>query len=121
MLKCCSLYSGSTGNSFFVQTEDTKLLVDCGVSCKKIENALSSLNVLPENINGILLTHEHIDHTKSVGLLSKKYGIPIFANIVVNEVATAAKIRKHGIVYYKIILTLKKLILISLKIIHLLN
>ena len=59
MLKCCSLYSGSTGNSFFVQTEDTKLLVDCGVSCKKIENALSSLNVLPENINGILLTHEH--------------------------------------------------------------
>lgn len=80
MLKCCSLYSGSTGNSFFVQTEDTKLLVDCGVSCKKIENALSSFNVLPENINGILLTHEHIDHTKSVGLLSKKYGIPIFAN-----------------------------------------
>ena len=80
MLKCCSLYSGSTGNSFFVQTEDTKILIDAGVSCKKIENALDSINVSPNEINAILLTHEHIDHTKSIGMLSKKYGTPIYAN-----------------------------------------
>lgn len=81
MLKCCSLYSGSTGNSFFVQTENTNLLIDAGVSCKKIENALTSLSVSPNNIDAIFITHEHIDHTKSIGLLSSKYNIPIYTNI----------------------------------------
>lgn len=80
MLKCCSLYSGSTGNSFFIQTEDTKLLIDAGVSCKKIENALASIDVSPKDIDAVFITHEHIDHTKSVGMLSKKYGLPIYTN-----------------------------------------
>lgn len=80
MLKCCSLYSSSSGNSFFVQTENTKILIDAGVSCKKIENALNSLDVSPENIDAIMLTHEHIDHVKSIGMLSKKYNIPIYSN-----------------------------------------
>lgn len=80
MFKCCSLYSGSSGNSFFVQTENTKLLIDAGVSCKKIENSLSSYDINLNEINGILVTHEHIDHTKSLGLLSRKYNIPIYAN-----------------------------------------
>ena len=80
MLKCCSLYSGSTGNSFFVQTENTNILVDAGVSCRKIESALKALQVAPNEINGILVTHEHIDHTKSIGILSTKYNIPIYIN-----------------------------------------
>lgn len=80
MLKCCSLYSGSTGNSFFVQTEKTKLLIDAGVSCKKIELALSSLNISMNDINAILITHEHIDHTKSIGMLCSKYKTPVYAN-----------------------------------------
>ena len=80
MLNCCSLYSGSTGNSFFVQTENTKLLIDAGVSCKKIEDALASINVSPKDIDAIFITHEHIDHTKSIGMLSKKYGLPIYTN-----------------------------------------
>ena len=80
MLNCCSLYSGSTGNSFFVQTEDTKLLIDAGVSCKKIEDALASIKVSPKDIDAIFITHEHIDHTKSIGMLSKKYGLPIYTN-----------------------------------------
>lgn len=80
MLKCCSLYSGSTGNSFFVQTEKTKILIDCGVSCKKIEDALATLTVSPSDISGILITHEHIDHTKCLACLSTKYNIPIFIN-----------------------------------------
>jgi len=81
MLKCCSLYSGSTGNSFFVQTENTKILIDAGVSCKKIETALDSINVSPNDIDAILLTHEHIDHTKSIDTFSNRYETPIFANI----------------------------------------
>ena len=80
MLKFCSLYSGSSGNSLYIQSDNTKILVDAGVSGKKIIEALDSINVLPEELDAILITHEHIDHIKSVGTLSKKFDIPVFAN-----------------------------------------
>jgi len=80
-MKFCSLYSGSTGNSLFVQGEDTKILIDAGVSAKKIIEALESIDVDIKEINGILITHEHIDHIKSIGTLAKKYNIPIYANL----------------------------------------
>ena len=79
MFNFCSLYSGSSGNSLFVETENTKLLIDTGVSCRKIENALQSIDIKPEAIDGILVTHEHIDHVNSLGTLSKKYNIPVFS------------------------------------------
>lgn len=81
MLKFCSLYSGSSGNSFFVQSDNSKILVDAGVSCKKIVDALASLNVAIEYIDAIFVTHEHTDHTQSIGTISKKYNIPVYANI----------------------------------------
>lgn len=80
MLKFCSLYSGSSGNSLFVESNKTKLLIDCGESAKKIVNALSDINVYITDINAILVTHEHIDHVKSLGTLSKKYNIPVYTN-----------------------------------------
>ncbi|MGN1297300.1 MAG: MBL fold metallo-hydrolase [Clostridia bacterium] len=80
MLNFCSLYSGSSGNSLFVETSHTKLLVDAGVSCKKIENALNDISVDPSSIDGILVTHEHIDHVQSLGTLSKKFDLPVFVN-----------------------------------------
>ena len=80
MLKFCSLYSGSSGNSFFIQSNKSKILVDAGVSCKKIVDALASINVDIENIDAIFVTHEHIDHTQSIGTISKKYNIPVYAN-----------------------------------------
>lgn len=80
MLNFCSLYSGSSGNSLFVQTENTNLLIDAGVSCKKIENALYDLNINPNEIDGILVTHEHTDHVQGLGTLSKKFDLPVFVN-----------------------------------------
>ncbi len=80
MFNFCSLYSGSSGNSLFVETSNTKILVDAGVSCKKIENALEDINVDPTSLDGILVTHEHIDHVQSLGTLSKKYDLPVFVN-----------------------------------------
>ena len=80
MLNFCSLYSGSSGNSLFIQTEHTKLLVDAGVSCKKIEKALTDIQVDPSTIDGILITHEHIDHVQGLGTLSKKFDLPVFVN-----------------------------------------
>ena len=80
MLKFCSLYSGSSGNSSLVQSKNTNILVDAGVSGKKIVDALASINVGIESISAILITHEHIDHTQSIATLSKKYNIPVYAN-----------------------------------------
>ena len=80
MLKFCSLYSGSSGNSSLVQSKNINILIDAGVSGKKIVDALASINVGIENVSAILITHEHIDHTQSIATLSKKYDIPVYAN-----------------------------------------
>lgn len=80
MLNFCSLYSGSSGNSLFVETNNTKILIDAGVSCKKIEKALSDINISPSSLDGILVTHEHSDHVQGLGTFSKKFDIPVFAN-----------------------------------------
>lgn len=79
MLNFCSLYSGSSGNCLFVETEQTKILVDAGVSLKKIEQALESINTTASNLDAVIVTHEHVDHIQSVGNISKKFDIPVFA------------------------------------------
>ena len=80
MLKFASLYSGSSGNCLYVETENTKILIDAGVSLKKIEKGLDNLNVDAKDLDGVIVTHEHIDHIQSIGNLSKKFDIPVFAN-----------------------------------------
>lgn len=80
MLNFCSLYSGSSGNSLLVETENTKLLVDAGVSSRKIENALNDINIDPSSIDAILITHEHSDHVQGLGTFSKKFDLPVFVN-----------------------------------------
>ena len=80
MLQFCSLYSSSEGNCFYVSDSNTHILVDAGVSLKKIELALESIGSSADMINAIIVTHEHTDHSKSLGTISKKYNIPIYAN-----------------------------------------
>ena len=81
MLKFCSLYSGSSGNCLFVSSKHTKVLIDCGTSCKKICEGLASINSSIEDIDAILVTHEHSDHVQSLGMVSKKFNIPVYANL----------------------------------------
>ncbi len=80
MLNFCSLYSGSSGNCLFVETQSTKILVDCGTSGKKVCEGLSAIGKDITDIDAILVTHEHSDHIQSLGLISKKYDIPVYAN-----------------------------------------
>lgn len=68
------------GNCLYVESENTKLLIDAGVSLKKIEAGLETLNVSPSSLDGILVTHEHSDHIQSLGNLSKKFNLPVYAN-----------------------------------------
>ena len=103
MLKFCSLYSGSSGNSFLVQSNNINLLVDAGASGKKISDALASLNVDINTISAILITHEHTDHTQSIAILSKKYNIPIYANKLTWDTMKdkKSKISKDNVFYFE--------------------
>ena len=63
----------------YVGTKKTNVLVDCGVSAKRIENSLSELDLTVPEFDGILITHEHTDHIKGLGVIARRYGLPIFA------------------------------------------
>ena len=76
----CSLYSGSSGNSIFVSSDKAKVLIDAGLPGKNIEKALEHIGQNAKDIDAIFVTHEHTDHTKGVGVLSRKYNIPVYAN-----------------------------------------
>ena len=79
-MKFCSLYSGSSGNCLYLEDGHTKLLIDAGVSGKKIEENLKKINFNPDELTALLLSHDHIDHTKGAGVLSRRYDIPVYAN-----------------------------------------
>lgn len=78
-MKFVSLLSGSGGNATLISDGKTNILVDCGASGKVIEQSLAEAGSSINEINAILLTHEHSDHTKGVGVLSRRYGFPIYA------------------------------------------
>lgn len=77
-MNLCSIASGSGGNCTFVGSTQTKLLVDAGISGKRIENGLNNIEVSPQDIQGVLITHEHADHIQGVGVLARRYGTPIY-------------------------------------------
>ncbi len=81
MIKFCSIFSGSSGNCLFVNSNHTKILIDSGVSCKKVCEGLESVGSTITDIDAILVTHEHSDHVQSVGTVSQKYNIPVYANL----------------------------------------
>ena len=79
-LKFCSLFSGSSGNSLFVSSHQTRLLIDSGLSGIKVQNALKKINEEAKSLKGILITHEHRDHICGAGVLSRRFDLPIYAN-----------------------------------------
>ncbi|MFV0465301.1 MAG: MBL fold metallo-hydrolase [Lachnospiraceae bacterium] len=77
-MELCSIASGSSGNCVMVGTDHTHLMVDAGVSGKRIEEGLNSIGLTTAQINGILVTHEHIDHICGIGVIARKHGVPIY-------------------------------------------
>ncbi len=78
-MKFCSIASGSSGNCIYVGNDDTHLLIDTGISKKRIEEGLTEIGITGDKLTGILITHEHIDHIQGLGVFSRKYEIPIYA------------------------------------------
>lgn len=74
------LGSGSAGNCAYVETDETRVLIDAGFSLRQIRQRLATIGRAPENLTGILVTHEHSDHVHSVPMLSEKLHIPVYCN-----------------------------------------
>jgi len=80
MLRYCALFSGSSGNCTYVGTAEGGLLIDVGVSAKRIETALRERQIDPSSIRAVLLSHEHSDHVAGLRVLCKRYGWPVLAS-----------------------------------------
>lgn len=78
-MELCSIASGSSGNCICVGSDSCHLLIDAGISGKRIETGLNSIELKTAEMQGILITHEHIDHIAGLGVLARRYGIPIYA------------------------------------------
>lgn len=78
-MELCSIASGSSGNCICVGTDECHLLVDAGISGKRIEAGLNSIDLKTEEMQGILITHEHGDHIAGLGVLARRYGLPLYA------------------------------------------
>ncbi|MCC8016451.1 MAG: MBL fold metallo-hydrolase [Clostridiales bacterium] len=93
MAKVCQLFSGSSGNSIYIGTNNGGILVDIGVSAKRCEAALRGLGIQPESIKAVLVTHEHRDHIAGLRVFAARYKTPVFASP-----ATMEEMRFTGIV-----------------------
>jgi len=80
MIKFASLVSGSSGNAILVSDGRTHILVDCGLNGKRTMLALGEIGIDPSELSGILITHEHSDHISGVGVMTRRYGTPVYAN-----------------------------------------
>ncbi len=80
-MRFTSIASGSSGNVSYIGTEETHILVDAGVTMKAINEGLASLSLSLRDISAIFITHEHIDHIRALGTISRKYGIPVYGTL----------------------------------------
>jgi phosphoribosyl 1,2-cyclic phosphodiesterase len=102
MIGFCPLASGSKGNCIYIGTRQTKLLIDAGLSARAITERLRAISVDIADIDAILVSHEHSDHIRGLGILSGKMGIPIFSN---SEAAKAIAMNQKNSLSFKIFST----------------
>ena len=80
IMKACVLGSSSEGNATAIWTENAKILIDAGFSAKELERRLKMVGIIPSEIKGILVSHEHTDNVRGASVFSRKYKIPVYAN-----------------------------------------
>jgi len=78
-MRFCNIASGSSGNCTYVGDEDTHLIIDAGISGKRIEAGLNDLDLSAADVAGVLITHEHTDHIGGLGVLARRFDLPIYA------------------------------------------
>jgi len=75
----CTIASGSSGNCIFVGSDSTRILIDAGLSGKRIETGLTSVGIQPDSLDALFVTHEHSDHIQGIGILSRRFDLPVYA------------------------------------------
>ncbi len=96
MAKISPLFSSSSGNSTLITVAGQSILVDAGVSCKKLTTTLQHLDIDPKTLGGIFLTHEHIDHIKGLKVFTKQHAVPVYASTEVLEFLTSNDLVHHS-------------------------
>jgi len=79
LTRFCTLFSGSSGNAVYLSTQEGAILIDCGMSGRQTVEAMCAAELDPGEIRAVLITHEHSDHVKGAGILSRKLDLPIYA------------------------------------------
>lgn len=91
-MRVCLLASGSKGNSVYVETGSTRLLVDAGLPASELTRRLAAINVAVDDLDAILITHEHNDHVRGAGTLARRLSIPVLASYPTSrEIATITR------------------------------
>lgn len=80
MARFCPLFSGSSGNSFYIGSQESGILIDVGRSARQTVKMLESCNISPGAIQGIFVTHEHTDHVKGLRVFAEKHCIPVYSS-----------------------------------------
>src|SRR4051812_956178 len=84
------LGSGSNGNCTYLETNETRLLIDAGLSGKQVRQRMLTIGRAPEDLHGILVTHEHTDHIGGLAVLAAKLRIPVYCNRLTREAVEAS-------------------------------
>lgn len=92
-----SLASSSQGNAAIIKNDDTTILIDCGISAKKLSMILEDFGISCNEIDALLITHEHTDHTVGAGVMSRRYDIPVFATLKTHEAMELGPLRQECI------------------------
>ncbi len=79
-LRFSVLASGSGGNACYVETNGARILIDAGLSCREMERRLTAVGVSASRLDGIVLTHEHLDHIRGAGPMARRYNLPLYIN-----------------------------------------
>jgi phosphoribosyl 1,2-cyclic phosphodiesterase len=77
-LKCCGLASGSEGNCIYIESKETRVLIDAGLSYSRVKAALGQINIHPQQIDAVIITHEHSDHVKGAGIFARRERCPLY-------------------------------------------
>ena len=94
-MRVCTIGSGSSGNCIYVGSESTQLLIDAGISGKRIEQGLNEIGLTGKDIDAVLVTHEHADHINGLGVISRRLGLPIYtAEKTYNKITVDGKAGK---------------------------